>query len=603
MIAIYKYLLPAFVAMFLPSVLTHAAPLPLPAGTDLLQTNKAAVLGFRGGADSKAEVISVAGQTFDSALRCTCGHGSMETWDVRVEQLTTRPVQKGDVILFSFWVQAERPQDGSARIGAFFQKASGDYDKLGQALFSPPGKWTRIDVPFVSPGTFAAGEAGISFHLAYAPQVIDIGGVSVVDYGTAVDLDSLPSTKLSYAGRDPNAAWRRAADANIERYRTTDVVVKVVNAKGSPLRGAAVVAKMQRHAFPFGTCVDGRLLRAADVDSETYRTKVASLFSIATDEGALKWPSWSRNPAGGVGTVDWLNAHGIISRGHNLVWPSWTYQSKQLRADYEAQLASGGKDAAARWLSDTIDKHIVDEMTVLKGKCPEWDVVNEPVVNHVFQDILGSGALSHWYRVAHSVDPSATLFINEDGSVYGQTSDARVDAVIGEIDALLKDGAPLGGIGLESHMNPLSLPSPDQLTASLNQYAKFHLPIRVTEYDLKTTDKDLEADYTRDYLTLCFSNPAVTGFVMWGFWDGSHWLHDAPIYNKDWTLKPSGKAYMDLVYNKWWTNASGNSDAKGRYAFRGYQGTYEVTVTYKGKSRTRQVVTGEAGSTATIVLD
>lgn len=53
---------------------------------------------------------------------------------------------------------------------------------------------------------------------------------------------------------------------------------------------------------------------------------------------------------------------------------------------------------------------------------------------------------------------------------------------------------------------------------------------------------------------MSFSHPSVDAFIMWGFWDGNHWHQNAPIFNLDWSIKPSGQAYIDKVFNEWWTN-------------------------------------------------
>lgn len=87
---------------------------------------------------------------------------------------------------------------------------------------------------------------------------------------------------------------------------------------------------------------------------------------------------------------------------------------------------------------------------------------------------------------------------------------------------------------------------------------------------------------------------------MWGHWDGAHWLYDAPMFYKDWTLKPSGQAYADLVFKKWWTNAQGTTGAQGGYKVRGFQGDYEVTVSHNGKTKTIKATLPSEGRTLNV---
>ena len=35
-------------------------------------------------------------------------------------------------------------------------------------------------------------------------------------------------------------------------------------------------------------------------------------------------------------------------------------------------------------------------------------------------------------------------------------------------------------------------------------------------------DEEMQADYTRDFLTLAYSHPTVVGVQLWGFWERAH---------------------------------------------------------------------------------
>ncbi|MFC3343183.1 fibronectin type III domain-containing protein [Paenibacillus abyssi] len=96
----------------------------------------------------------------------------------------------------------------------------------------------------------------------------------------------------------------------------------------------------------------------------------------------------------------------------------------------------------------------------------------------------------------------------------------------------------------------------------------------------------MQAMFTRDLLTATFSHPNVESFTMWGFWDGAHWQSNAPLYRADWTLKPAGEQWQRLIYNTWWTDVRGVTDAEGTYKTRGFYGDYEIAVTYEGTEQT-----------------
>jgi hypothetical protein len=104
-------------------------------------------------------------------------------------------------------------------------------------------------------------------------------------------------------------------------------------------------------------------------------------------------------------------------------------------------------------------------------------------------------------------------------------------------------------------------------------------------------------------MTALFSHPMVNGFVMWGFWGGAHWRAGAEMFRTDWTIKPNGQVYQDLVFNQWWTNADGRSDKQGRYVVEGFRGDYAVEVTVNGVTKTVNTTLPKQGTKLTVAFD
>ena len=130
----------------------------------------------------------------------------------------------------------------------------------------------------------------------------------------------------------------------------------------------------------------------------------------------------------------------------------------------------------------------------------------------------------------------------------------------------------------------------------------YQLPVEITEYDLNTRDDKAQGEFTRDIVTAWFAHPQSKGFTMWGFWEGRHWRPRAALLRKDWSLKPNGSAYLDLVFGEWWTDVRGESSADGKFAVRGFKGTYLVEVTSGGFTKsTPATLTGE-GTTLIVTL-
>jgi endo-1,4-beta-xylanase len=216
----------------------------------------------------------------------------------------------------------------------------------------------------------------------------------------------------------------------------------------------------------------------------------------------------------------------------------------------------------------------------------EWDVINEPFANHDLMDILGREEMVEWFKMAKNLDPKPRLFINDYPSLDGAaTSNPHLNHFYDTITFLQKNGAPLEGIGFQGHFGSNVVP-PERVLSGLDRFAKFGLPIAITEFDMDTQDEDLQARYMRDFLTATFSHPSVDSVIMWGFWEGRHWMPNAALYRQDWSIKPHGQVWLDLVKKAWWTNAQGATNTKGEYSTRGFYGDYIVTVNANGKTKT-----------------
>ena len=86
--------------------------------------------------------------------------------------------------------------------------------------------------------TYAANAYNFSFWVTFPNQEIEIGGLSILDYGPGIPFSQLGLSTWPYAERAADAPWRAAAAARIDRYRKGDlaVVVRDDNGKADPRR-------------------------------------------------------------------------------------------------------------------------------------------------------------------------------------------------------------------------------------------------------------------------------------------------------------------------------------------------------------------------------
>jgi GH35 family endo-1,4-beta-xylanase len=457
--------------------------------------------------------------------------------------------------------------------------------------------WKKITLPFAVNRDYAKGEAEVAFTLGMKEQTVEIGGVELLDYGTSRKVADLPFTRIGYRGSEPTAAWRKAAEARIEKVRKGDLTVLVKDGAGKPVPGAQVAVRMKKHAFLWGTAVNASAFsngRMTPENLERYKQEILKNFNFSVMENENKWPQWSNvaNRPATIKVIDWLRENGVQVRGHNLVWPSWNNSNVK-----EALAAKGNPPQLAKVILD----HISETTRELRGKFVDWDVINETFTNHDFMDILGRQVMVDWFKAARAGDPDAKLYINDFNIIEGDDTPHQ-DDYAATIKYLLDAGAPVDGIGLQSHF-PSRVTPMDELIKRVERFAAFGKELEVTEFDINTSDEGTQADYTRDFMTYMFSHPSMKAFVLWGFWEGAHWIPSGAMVRRDWSLKPNGAVYQDLVFKKWWTNVDGKTGAKGAFTARAFLGEYDIEVKAGGRTRTVKASLGKGGKTVECVLD
>lgn len=547
-----------------------------------------------------ATFVKVEGQPFDEACRLEVREASANPWDVRLQVRLNASVATGDVMLATFYVRATESKVESAEGRTEFvtELAREPWTKSVSYPVLAGHEWQKVFVRFTAVQAYPANEAQLTFFLGYAPQTIEIGGLSLENFAKKLPLSELPTTRISYRGMEPDAPWRAAAAERIEKLRKGELRLSVKDAKGKPLPNAEIVVKQTRQAFGFGTAVIAQRL-VQTTGNERYQDLIPELFNIAVLENNLKWVALEGDWGGGFTLavakqgVDWLSQRGIPTRGHVLVWPGWKNLPRSLKA-LESDPAK---------LRAAVKQHVRELVSEMKGKLIHWDVLNEPFDNHDLMDRFGNEVMVEWFKEARAVDPKALLFINDYAILSGGGgTTAHRDHYEKTIRFLVERGTPFDAIGMQGHFGS-ALTAPEDMLQILDRFAKLGKRIWITEYDIDIPDEALAARFTHDFYTTLFSHPAVDGIVMWGFWDGSHWHKNAPLYREDWSLKPAGQAYRDLVLGAFRTNVTGRSDAAGAFRTRAFLGSYEITVSAAGKSKTVKLDVGQATPLCTIVLD
>jgi GH35 family endo-1,4-beta-xylanase len=564
------------------------------------------------------------GADFETVLRISTVVQPSRLIDLHLAVPTVQDVEVNDVLWLSFYARAVEINavEPTAYLKVYFQQ---EYPILHwmrpvDKVLPLHEQWQHVALPFVANEAYESGAAALYFAVGFLPQTVEIGGVKVVSYGETVDPAELETTPaadaaydgyawgtVDYPGRDPDAGWRAEAQERIETYRKGDLTIRVEDADGTPVPDAAVQVSMTRHAYGFGSAVAAKWLTDESEDGERYRSVVEDHYNKIVFENDLKYGPWEAGKTASPGdyfvrantfaSLAWLTERDIAIRGHTLIWGPIRKTGYNRAFDFEDE-AEASREALLT--------HLEERLADTQSYVSEWDVINHPVAT--FGDngnrldlVYGLEFYVEAMARARAAHPDLVAYVNEGNVLKG--GGRNRDAYEAFIRHLIDEGQGPDGIGFMCHFDEGSLISPEIVLKRLDRFAEFGLPLQVTEFDVDTMDVKAQADYLRDFMTIVFSHPATEGFIMWGFWEGQHWRPSAALYRNDWSLKPNGQVWLDLVEDAWWTEAEGATDAEGRYATRGFLGEYEITVTIGEQTRSLPAVLIRQGTEVVVTLE
>lgn len=438
-----------------------------------------------------------------------------------------------------------------------------------------PREWTELPVTFVANGPIEADKAAVVLLCGHKAQSIEVESIRVLKYPPTTDVAALPRIKRSYPGREADAPWRKAALERIEKQRKADLALVLTGADGRPLADAKVKVTLRRHEFGFGTAIPAKQIVGDTEDDKRTREIIDRLFSIVVFENDLKDGNWSpafnedRRRSRNTrldSAFAWLAERHIAVRGHYLM---------QVATPFNLHAVT---DAEA--IRSSVLESVKERLAFVGDRVVEWDAINHPVAWSGADMLNKRPGLEQLDREVHTLARTLTklpFFVNED-QVF--RPGPQCDHTFDYIKALNAAGFTIEGLGNQAHFDESYLPSPEHLLAVTDRFAQIVPRQSVTEFDITTThDEELAADYTRDALIACFSHPAYTSFLLWGFWEGAHWKPTAASWSNDWTLKPRGEVLEEWLGRRWRTEAVLKTDAAGRVTWRGFPGWYDVNVT------------------------
>lgn len=247
-----------------------------------------------------------------------------------------------------------------------------------------------------------------------------------------------------------------------------------------------------RHKFLIGT--------AGDLPTRFSEAELANIkanYNIVTPENCMKpqptHPSeevfnWTQPDA----LVDWCQSNHIKVWGHTLAWHSQT-------ANWFFQGASNAP-VSRELAMERLKKHIYTEVGRYKGRIMGWDVVNEAISDNATNETenlrnsswvkaIGPEYITMAFKWAHEADPKAQLFYNDYNIERGAvTNGGKHAASMRLLKRLIKDGAPITGVGIQGHWHLDS--NLADIEKAITDYKSLGLKVAITELDVTSTGEN-----------------------------------------------------------------------------------------------------------------
>lgn len=608
------------VLCFLQANIIHGADTITPpqGGEDLVAFSEDGILQLhKKNVEAIGRWVSIESMPFSRAYRIESDTRFSDAKNIEVKVPIRGPIMKGDVLLISFWMR--RPHAGGQPNNVYFSVDTKSETSGYTYQLSAYREWKQHVRSYVAPIDYDLSSSNIRIDLGEAGKIAEIADLRLINYGPSRDLATLPKSTVMYPGRAADAPWRKEALERIEKIRKGDIWVRVVDDEGDPVANASVTIAMQKHAFGFGNAVNSEVLGADKSDfpiqpkgkvtvtweeAQKYREVVKKYFDRVTFESELRPGNWQQMKSGHPAwsrkhrilmenTLPWLNANHIAARGHYIGWAPMDFNAVEKRF-------VGNPQAHRAWLWE----HMADVLPETSEFVTEWDTINHIIGwgQHTYEKEYGGPDIyAEILAEARRLAPNATHAINEgkvlpDG--YKRDPYKRIIRFLNE-----QNQAP-DLVGFMAHFGLTTLTPPEELLEVYDDFAKIAPRMQLSEFDVEVGDDDaLQADYYRDVMIATFSHPNFEAIVQWGFWEKMHWKPNAALWREDWSLKPSGQIFVDLVAKRWWTNETAKTNADGNCQFRGFLGDYTVSVVHEGKTTEARAVLDGGGKRILVRLE
>ncbi|CAN4107947.1 unnamed protein product [Withania somnifera] len=358
--------------------------------------------------------------------------------------------------------------------------------------------------------------------------------------------------------------WQETRLKNIEMVRKRTLRVSVANKDCKKIGGVKIKIQQRKLQFVIGCATPSSILM-----SESYQKWFVSRFTTAVFDNEMKWYyieglQGRENYSTSDAMLKFFEDHGIEVRGHTILW---------------------GADNIQRWVRDLPPRQLLREsvrrmgsvMSRYAGRLVAWDVVNENLHHPLFEERLGKNASAIFYKIASSLDSTATMFLNEFNTLEHPADMVSIPSKyvekLQEIKTFPGNEELVIGIGLQGHFN--CHPNIPYVRAVFDLLGETKMPIWLTELNVEPCSK--QAYYLEEIMREAFAHPAVKGIMIWIGWKPER-CNEMCLLNYTLQNSPLGDVVDKLLAEWKITNLRGITDNAGSFEVKVFHGDYDVTV-------------------------
>jgi GH35 family endo-1,4-beta-xylanase len=376
-------------------------------------------------------------------------------------------------------------------------------------------------------------------------------------------------------------------DSKIENIRKGTFTIKLVDDKYRKQSNIKIEYKITRLDFDLGTVLYWSFFKKhkTNIDCKRYLKKIDTYFNTVIIP--IFWHRIESEKGNFNSNIpeqiwQWCYNHGKATIGHSIFY-GYDGPDDVDPADWNKgfnPIQSWIRNFKKNELKKEMKMHLRKILKVFHEKIYDYTLSNEMIPRDYYTNALGLKTGAIYFKWAKHIAPKVNFYVNENSILSGKNTIKYIEM----INNLIQSGAEIGTIGIQGHFFEDRVPNNSQLWMNLEQFTKFNLPIKITEFGVRAKDEEQYALDMKRFYRVCFAHPFVNGIVRWGIWEPEMWPRDgiaqpeACLWEKDWSTTFAGEEYIKLVKDEWNTIGTKETDSEGQIQFRGFFGTYQLTI-------------------------